>query len=57
MKSAVEYPLVASPAQFDGVPPVLTPAPEHGQHTEDVLLELGRSWQEITELKERDAVL
>jgi crotonobetainyl-CoA:carnitine CoA-transferase CaiB-like acyl-CoA transferase len=32
-------------------------APEHGQHTEEILLELGRSWDDIIELKERDAVL
>ena len=51
------FPLVASPAQFDGVPPELTRAPDHGQHTEEVLVELGRSWDEIAELKERGAVL
>ena len=50
-------PLVASPAQFDGVAPSLTRAPDHGEHTEEVLLELGRSWDEIVELKERGAVL
>jgi crotonobetainyl-CoA:carnitine CoA-transferase CaiB-like acyl-CoA transferase len=51
------YPLVASPAQFDNVAPSLVRAPEHGQHTEEILLELGRSWDDIIELKERDAVL
>jgi crotonobetainyl-CoA:carnitine CoA-transferase CaiB-like acyl-CoA transferase len=51
------FPLVASPAQFDGLPPTLTRAPEHGQHTEEVLEELGRSWDEIAELKQRGAVL
>ena len=55
--AAGAYPLVASPAQFDGVPPALRPAPDHGQHTEEILLELGRSWEQIMELKERDAVL
>jgi crotonobetainyl-CoA:carnitine CoA-transferase CaiB-like acyl-CoA transferase len=57
VEAAVEYRLAASPAQFDCVPPDLAPAPDHGQHTEEVLIQLGRSWQEITELKERDAVL
>jgi len=32
------------------------PAPEHGQHTEEVLLELGYSWEEIGALRESGAV-
>jgi crotonobetainyl-CoA:carnitine CoA-transferase CaiB-like acyl-CoA transferase len=51
------FPLVASPAQFDDVPPELARAPDHGEHTEEVLVELGRSWDEIAQLKERGAVL
>jgi crotonobetainyl-CoA:carnitine CoA-transferase CaiB-like acyl-CoA transferase len=51
------YRLVASPAQFDGAPPSLRPAPEHGQHTEEILLELGRTWEGIEDLKARGAVL
>ena len=51
------YPLVASPAQFDGVAPSLRRAPEHGQHTEEILLELGRTWEDIIGLKQRNAVL
>jgi crotonobetainyl-CoA:carnitine CoA-transferase CaiB-like acyl-CoA transferase len=51
------YQLAASPAQFDGAPPSLRPAPEHGQHTEEILIELGRSWEDIAELKARGAVL
>jgi crotonobetainyl-CoA:carnitine CoA-transferase CaiB-like acyl-CoA transferase len=33
--------LVASPVAFDETPATLSRAPEHGQHTEEVLLELG----------------
>lgn len=56
-KDAVSYPLVASPAQFDGTPPALIPAPEHGEHTEQVLLEHGYSWDDIIRLKTDGAVL
>jgi crotonobetainyl-CoA:carnitine CoA-transferase CaiB-like acyl-CoA transferase len=54
---AVEHPLVASPAQFDGVAPTLSRAPGHGEHTDEVLLELGRTWEQIVALKAADAVL
>jgi crotonobetainyl-CoA:carnitine CoA-transferase CaiB-like acyl-CoA transferase len=51
------FPLVASPAQFDGSPTELTRAPDHGEHTEEILLELGRTWDEIAHLKEIGAIL
>ncbi|MBL7489643.1 CoA transferase [Frankia sp. AgB1.9] len=56
-KESGEYPLVASPAQFDDAPPALSPAPGHGEHTEDVLLEHGYTWDDILRLKESGAVL
>lgn len=45
--------LVAPPYQFDGAPNVPAgPAPELGQHTEEVLLEGGWSWDEISALRD-----
>jgi crotonobetainyl-CoA:carnitine CoA-transferase CaiB-like acyl-CoA transferase len=55
--AARSFPVVASPAQFDGCATSLTRAPDHGEHTEQVLLELGRDWDEILRLKEKGAVL
>ncbi|HEY6319406.1 MAG TPA: CoA transferase, partial [Acidimicrobiia bacterium] len=49
--------LVASPVQFDEAPPTLSRAPEHGQHTEEVLLELGLSWDDLVAYKESGAIL
>ena len=50
-------PLVTAPVQFDGQPGRPTRAPEHGEHTESVLLDLGLSWDEISALKDRGVVL
>lgn len=53
----VEIPLVTSPVQFDGQPGRPARGPEHGEHTETVLLDLGLSWEEIGELKDNGAIL
>ena len=50
-------PMVTTPVQFDEQPGRPTRAPEHGEHTEAVLLELGLSWAEIGALKASGAVL
>jgi crotonobetainyl-CoA:carnitine CoA-transferase CaiB-like acyl-CoA transferase len=51
------FTLVSSPVQFDECPVGLSCAPEHGQHTEEVLLELGLTWEEIGRHKESGAIL
>ncbi len=48
--------LVASPVQFDEQPPELRKGPEHAQHTEEVLIELGLDWDRIGELKRAGAI-
>jgi crotonobetainyl-CoA:carnitine CoA-transferase CaiB-like acyl-CoA transferase len=50
------FKLVANPVQFDQTPVTLSASPEMGQHTEEVLLEHGMSWDEITACKEAGAI-
>jgi crotonobetainyl-CoA:carnitine CoA-transferase CaiB-like acyl-CoA transferase len=52
-----KFKLVANPVQFDETEQPLRPAPEHGQHTEEVMLELGLTWEQIAEHKESGALL
>lgn len=50
-------PVVTAPVQFDEQPGRTARAPEHGEHTESVLLELGLSWDEVSALKDSKAIL
>ena len=50
------YRLPTVPVQFDEQPPALRPAPEHGEHTEAILLELGYEWEDIIRLKETSVI-
>jgi len=50
--------LVATPVKFRQNPAsVRASAPEVGQHTEEILLELGYSWDDIAQLKEHRVIL
>jgi len=52
-----EYRTAAAPVQFDETPPPPRRAPEYGEHTEEILLELGFDWEDIIAAKEAGAVL
>jgi crotonobetainyl-CoA:carnitine CoA-transferase CaiB-like acyl-CoA transferase len=51
-KSGVEVPVVPVPIRFDGQVGRLDPCPEAGEHTEEILLELGDNWDQIIEYKD-----
>jgi crotonobetainyl-CoA:carnitine CoA-transferase CaiB-like acyl-CoA transferase len=49
--------VVGTPVRFSGTPAVVgSPPPELGQHTEEVLLEHGYSWDDIVALREEGAI-
>jgi len=52
-----EYRIVAAPIQFNETPPAPARAPEHGQHTEEILLELDFGWDDIERAKDSGAIL
>ncbi len=49
--NGTSFRLVPSPLQFDEQPAHLTRAPEHGEHTDAVLQDLGYSMEDIIQLK------
>jgi len=50
--------LVATPVKFCQNPAsIKTAAPEVGQHTEEILLDLGYSWDDLAQLKEEGVIL
>jgi len=52
----VPYALASVPVEFDETPAIPGRAPSAGQHTEEVMLELGLSWDDIIELKVADVL-
>jgi crotonobetainyl-CoA:carnitine CoA-transferase CaiB-like acyl-CoA transferase len=50
------YRLPVVPVQFDEQPPLMRRAPEHGEHTENVLLELGYDWDQISALMDAGVI-
>jgi crotonobetainyl-CoA:carnitine CoA-transferase CaiB-like acyl-CoA transferase len=55
--NGVHYQIVAAPVQFNETPPGAARAPEHGQHTEEILLELDLDWDDISAAKDSGAIL
>jgi crotonobetainyl-CoA:carnitine CoA-transferase CaiB-like acyl-CoA transferase len=53
-----EIRIVASPVKFSETgAEVKGPAPQVGQHTEEILLEAGYTWDDITRLKDEGAII
>ena len=50
-EDGVPYTVANAPVEFDETPTRPRHAPSAGQHTEEVMLELGLTWDEIIELK------
>jgi crotonobetainyl-CoA:carnitine CoA-transferase CaiB-like acyl-CoA transferase len=50
------YRLPTVPVQLDEQAPPLPRAPEHGEHTEALLLELGYDWDQISKLMEQGVI-
>jgi crotonobetainyl-CoA:carnitine CoA-transferase CaiB-like acyl-CoA transferase len=52
-----ELEIIPAPIDFDATPwKIRGAAPELGQHTEEILLELGRDWDEIAKLKDKRVI-
>jgi crotonobetainyl-CoA:carnitine CoA-transferase CaiB-like acyl-CoA transferase len=57
LEDGTTYRLPNVPVQFDGEPATQTRAPEHGEHTEAILSEIGYDWDAIIAMKDAGAIL
>ena len=56
--SGIPFKLLRVPFQFSETPiQPRSPGPELGQHTEEVLLEMGYDWNQVSKLKEQKVIL
>src|SRR5436190_3473326 len=55
--SGSDFAVPANPVQFDETPPSVRHAPDHGEHTDELLQELGLSMDEILQHKISGAIL
>jgi crotonobetainyl-CoA:carnitine CoA-transferase CaiB-like acyl-CoA transferase len=55
--SGAPYAVPVNPVQFDEQQVVPAGAPEHGQHTEEIMLAAGIEWDRIEQYKQQGAVL
>ena len=54
--SGPAVPIVPSPIKFDGEHGRYDLCPEPGQHTEEILLELGHNWDDLIDYKDRGVI-
>lgn len=55
--NGAQFAMPVNPVQFDEIQVVPAGAPEHGQHTEEALLDIGMPWEQIQAYKDQGAIL
>ena len=57
LDNGTTFRIVPSPLQFNETPPDLTPAPGHGEHTDEILLDCGYDMDQLLDMKIKGAIL